>query len=67
MVEALGRGIGATGAHELGHQVFLGFALDSTCDDCYDGRTSTTHDHFFGTKHWSNDALAVMRRVLPRS
>jgi hypothetical protein len=67
MVEALGRGIGATGAHELGHQVFLGFALDSKCEDCYDGRTLTTYDHFFGTKHWSNNALAVMRRVLPRS
>jgi hypothetical protein len=51
----------------LGHQVFLGFALDSKCEDCYDGRTSTTYEHFFGTKHWSNDALAVMRRVLPRS
>ena len=63
MVEALGRGIGATGAHELGHQVFLDFSLDSRCDDCYDGHTSTTYDHFFGTKHWSNDALAILRRV----
>jgi hypothetical protein len=65
MVEALGRGIGATGAHELGHQVLLGFSLDSRCVDCYDSHTSTTSEHFLGVKHWSNDALVVMRRVLP--
>jgi hypothetical protein len=67
LVAALGRAVGATAAHELGHQAGLGgFALDSRCDDCYDGR-STRFRHFFATKHWSADALAVMRRVLPHA
>lgn len=67
LVSALGRAVGATAAHELGHQAGLGgFAIDSRCDDCFDGR-STRYRHFFGTKHWSSQALAVMRRVLPKS
>lgn len=32
---------------------------------CYDSHTSDTYEHFFGTKHWSSDALAIMRGVLP--
>lgn len=65
LVEALGRGVGATAAHEFGHQAGLGgFVLDADCDDCYDG-SSTRYQHFFGTKHWSAHAAAMMRRVLP--
>lgn len=65
MVEGLGRGVGATCAHELGHQAGFWFALDSPCNDCYDGLASKSDKHFFGRKHWSPDALAIMRRVLP--
>ena len=65
LLEGLGRGIGATAAHELGHQAGFRFALDSPCSDCYDGRSSTSADHFFRAKHWSPDALTIMRRVLP--
>ena len=65
IVEALGRGIGSTAAHELGHQAGFMFAVDSDCDDCYDSHTSKTYEHFFGTKHWSGRALPIMRRVLP--
>ena len=65
MIEALGRGIGATAAHELGHQVGFNFAVDAICDACYDGRTSRTDEHFFGSLHWSDAALSTMRRVLP--
>jgi hypothetical protein len=65
LLNALGKGIGATAAHELGHQAGLGFAMDSPCDDCYDGKTSTSSDHFFGDKHWSDGATEIMRRVLP--
>ena len=61
----LGRGIGATAAHELGHQAGLGFATDSRCEDCYDGNTSTRNVHFFGEKHWSDAALTRMKHVLP--
>ena len=66
LLEGLGRGIGATGAHELGHQAGFRFALDSTCDDCYDGKASASYAHFFGRKHWSDRALALMREALPR-
>jgi hypothetical protein len=65
MIKALGRGIGATAAHEIGHQVGFNFAVDAPCDPCYDGHTSKTVEHFFGSPHWSDGALSTMRRVLP--
>jgi len=65
MVEALGRGIGATAAHELGHQAGFEFTRELNCDDCYDGVTSKTRAHFFDVKRWSPHALAAMRVVLP--
>jgi hypothetical protein len=65
LVEALGRGIGATAAHELGHQVGFRFAVDAPCDGCYDGRTAQTYEHFFAEQHWSDAALSIMRGVLP--
>ena len=67
LVDALGRGIGATAAHELGHQAGFEFTRELNCDDCFDGVTSKTRAHFFGDKHWSPGALAAMRRVLPVS
>jgi hypothetical protein len=66
LVDGLGRGVGATAAHELGHQAGLGFSHDAACDDCYDGRSSTSYVHFFGTKHWSGAELATLGRVLER-
>jgi hypothetical protein len=65
LVDGLGRGIGGTAAHELGHQTGLRFALDARCETCYDGGTSNTNEHFFGSQHWSDAALTIMRRVLP--
>jgi len=65
LLEGLGRGIGATAAHELGHQSGLAFARDSACEDCYDGKASASYVHFFGRKHWSDGALASMRAALP--
>ncbi len=64
LIDGLGRGVGATAGHELGHQAGLGFSHDSRCDDCYDGGSSLSHAHFFGAKHWSDEALRRMRRVL---
>jgi hypothetical protein len=65
LLEGLGRGVGATAAHELGHQAGLEFARDSACDDCYDGKASMSSAHFFGAKRWSDEALAAMKRLLP--
>jgi hypothetical protein len=66
MVTALGRGIGATAAHELGHQAGFGFGIDARCDDCYDAGSAKSYAHFFGTKRWSPRAQAIMNRVLLR-
>jgi hypothetical protein len=66
MVDALGRGVGATAAHELGHQAGLGFSRDHTCDDCYDGSSAKSRAHFFGEKHWSPEALRMMALFLVR-
>ena len=65
LLEGLGRGIGATAAHELGHQAGIRLVGDSQCDDCYDGHRSTSYAHFFGTKHWSPEAAARMTEILP--
>jgi hypothetical protein len=65
LLNGLGQGIGATAAHELGHEAAFGFATDQHCDDCYDGNSSTGYTHFFGNKHWSDRAMQMMRRVLP--
>ena len=66
LVDGLGRGIGATAAHELGHQAGFRFALDSACDDCYDSNASSSFAHFFGSKHWSDRATRIMQRTLPQ-
>jgi len=65
VLTGLGKGVGATAAHELGHQVGFLFSIDSQCDDCYDGHSANTYAHFFATKHWSDAAMAIMRRRIP--
>jgi hypothetical protein len=65
LLEGLGRGVGATGAHELGHQMGIRFVKDAACDDCYDGARSISAAHFFTAKHWSSDAAEAMKRLLP--
>jgi hypothetical protein len=65
LLKGLGRGIGATAAHELGHQAGLHFSRDPACEDCYDGNNAAAYVHFFGDKRWSADALASMQVLLP--
>jgi RHS repeat-associated protein len=66
-LEALGRGLGATAAHELGHQAGLGYVYDRLVDpstyDFYQGN----YELFFTEKHWSRFALERMRDVIPQS
>jgi hypothetical protein len=66
LVTGLGVGIGATAAHELGHQRGLDFTRHTACDDCYDSARSTSYAHFFGRKHWSDEAVGIMRSRLPQ-
>jgi len=65
LLSGLGRGVGATAAHEVGHQIGFDFTRDSACADCLDGDSSFDGAHFFGRKHWSDDARLRMQRVLP--
>jgi hypothetical protein len=76
LLSALGRGIGATAAHEVGHQdnVFVGVrpftAHTTTCGNCYDytpanPAASYPHEYFFGPLHWSEAAQKAMRATLP--
>ena len=65
LLDGLGRGVGATAAHELGHQIGFGFTHDSACADCLDGSSSFDRAHFWGRKHWSNDARRRMQQMLP--
>jgi hypothetical protein len=66
LLEGLGRGIGASAAHELGHQMGLRFSVDAACNACYDGHTANTYEHFFADLHWSPAGRSIMQRVLPR-
>jgi RHS repeat-associated protein len=65
LLTSLGKGLGATCAHELGHQAGLHYTEDIVCPDCYDSDTAATSAHFFGTLHWSDAAAARMKNVLP--
>jgi len=65
LLTGLGKGVGATAAHELGHQAGFIFSTDSQCDDCYDSHSAISYAHFFAIKHWSDAAMAIMRRRIP--
>lgn len=70
LIEGLGRGIGATAAHELGHQPGLYFATDTTKGaDYYDSHEVglDSYSHFFGEKSWSPFAMEKMKQVLSSS
>jgi RHS repeat-associated protein len=62
LIEALGNGIGATAAHELGHQASLGFTTHISAQGFYDtkGLDGTSTDHFFGVLRWSPEAIELI-------
>jgi hypothetical protein len=65
LLNALGRGLGATMAHELGHQNSLWWTTHRAPESCYDHLTSVTLRHFFGLPlEWSDEAIARMRDIL---
>lgn len=77
LVTALGRGIGATAAHEVGHQdnAFVGvrpFTVHTTtCHNCYDFTLPQPGDpypreYFFGPLQWSEASQKAMRYALTR-
>jgi hypothetical protein len=73
LAAALGRGIGATGAHEVGHQqgVFCArpFTFDVPCTNCYDYKGTLgrwPRVYFLGPLEWSPRAREAMWTALPR-
>jgi hypothetical protein len=65
LITALGRGVGNTAAHELGHQAGLNFNSHTGGMDCYDSPSAVgQYAKFFGTLRWSNNAKEMMRRTL---
>jgi RHS repeat-associated protein len=56
-LEAFGRGVGATAAHELGHQANFGWTLDRTAEPATYDYDSGGYEHFFTEKYWSQFAL----------
>jgi RHS repeat-associated protein len=63
IVEALGRGIGATAAHEFNHQ--FGYGGESNNPQTYDYFSCDTPEHFFDKLHWSDNALQSIKKNVP--
>jgi hypothetical protein len=54
IIEAIGKGIGRTAAHELAHQILLRVNLHDTKDpDSYENGISNRPSQFYGTLHWA--------------
>ena len=54
IIEAIGRGIGRTAAHEFAHQILLRVNLHDTKDpDSYENGVSNRPSQFYGTLHWA--------------
>jgi hypothetical protein len=78
LITALGRGTGATAAHEMGHQSNFTVGVRSftfhttTCGNCYDydyhppQATRYPRAYFLGPLQWTPQAQKDMPRALPR-
>lgn len=66
LLQALGRGIGGTMAHELGHQRGCAWTNDVVgCAACYDAKVMSRQS-YFGQSKWSEGARTVMvEKLLP--
>jgi hypothetical protein len=54
IIEAMGKGIGRTAAHELAHQILDHVNLHDTKDrDSYENGISDRPSQFYGTLHWA--------------
>jgi hypothetical protein len=54
IIEAIGKGIGRTAAHEFAHQILLRGNLHDTKDaDSYENGVSDRPSPFYGTLHWA--------------
>jgi hypothetical protein len=54
IIEAIGKGIGRTAAHELAHQILVDINLHETKDpDSYENGISNRPSQFYGKLHWA--------------
>jgi hypothetical protein len=54
IIEAIGKGIGRTAAHEFAHQILLRVNLHDTKDaDSYENGISNRPSQFYGALHWA--------------
>ena len=54
ILEAIGKGIGRTAAHEFAHQILVRVNLHDTQDpDSYENGISNRPSQFYGTLHWA--------------
>jgi hypothetical protein len=54
IIEAMGKGIGRTAAHEFAHQILIHVNLHDTKDpDSYENGISNRPSQFYGTLHWA--------------
>jgi hypothetical protein len=54
IIEAIGKGIGRTAAHEFAHQILLRVNLHDTKDpDSYENGVSDRPSQYYGTLHWA--------------
>jgi RHS repeat-associated protein len=62
LLAALGRGIGATAAHEFAHQM----GVDHQDHDAfsYDYDSADVPQHFYGQLHWTGSARTILERKL---
>jgi hypothetical protein len=53
IIEAIGRGLGRSAAHELAHQVLREFPLDTSVDRRSYEFADLRPEHFYGEVHWT--------------
>lgn len=64
IVEAMGKGIGRTAAHEFAHQILVDVRLDETKDpDSYENGISDRPGHYYGTLHWAFARPRLLERL----
>lgn len=63
IIEAIGRGIGRTAAHEFAHQLVGSFALHNTTDRSSYEYGDLRAEHFYGELHWSVALPRLQERI----
>ena len=63
VVNAIGRGVGRTAAHEFAHQILGPSDMDGTADLLTYEHADLRHEHFFATLHWGPAAERLRQRV----